>query len=287
MMAKYTSRESRQNVPVEGHLPSLITAWEASNAGQKSVEHLSGIAVACSTREEELRPKIAAAADLKERYRLIAEAWPTYSDAKCERLFREFKKNSTWQVPTLTVLRSTGMLNDEQFRRDDRLRFFGGDYRDALVAKDDFRSKTFAAEDFAMQHQVFAHDQRLVGAMFRAGVPMLAGTDAHNPYCFPGFSLHDELALLVESGLTPLAALQAATRNAAIFMEATDKYGSVTPGKVADLVLLDADPLKDIHNTTKISEVFLAGKEFNRAALDQMLKDAETAAAANTSSSSK
>jgi imidazolonepropionase-like amidohydrolase len=61
-------------------------------------------------------------------------------------------------------------------------------------------------------------------------------------------------------------------------MDTSDKYGSVTPGKMADLVLLDADPLKDIHNTTKISEVFLAGKEFDRAALDRMLRNAELAA---------
>jgi hypothetical protein len=95
--------------------------------------------------------------------------------------------------------------------------------------------------------------QRLVGAIFRAGVPMLAGTDAGEPYCFPGFSLHDELALLVESGLSTLAAIQAATRNAAVFMDASDKYGSVAPGKIADLVLLDSDPLQDIHNTTQKS----------------------------------
>jgi cytosine/adenosine deaminase-related metal-dependent hydrolase len=98
-----------------------------------------------------------------------------------------------------------------------------------------------------------------------------------NEFCFPGFSLHDELTLLVESGLTPLAALQSATRNPAIFMDATDRYGSVAKGKIADLVLLDADPLQEIHNTTKIREVFLAGKEFDRAALDKILKDAETA----------
>jgi imidazolonepropionase-like amidohydrolase len=63
-------------------------------------------------------------------------------------------------------------------------------------------------------------------------------------------------------------------------MDATDKYWSVTAGKIADLVLLDADPLADIHNTTKIGEVFLAGKEFDLAALDRMLKNAETAAKA-------
>ena len=92
---------------------------------------------------------------------------------------------------------------------------------------------------------------------------MLAGTDTGNPYCFPGFSLQDELALLVDSGLTPLSALQTATINAAVFMNATDRYGSVSKGKVADLLLLDADPLNDIHNSARISEVFLAGREFN------------------------
>lgn len=138
--------------------------------------------------------------------------------------------------------------------------------------------KRMTTADFVVERELFAYDEKLVGAMFRDGVPFLAGTDTGNPYCFPGFSLHDELALLVESGVSPLGALQAATRNPAIFMDASDKYGSVAPGKVADLVLLDADPLKDIHNTTRTLEVFLAGKEFNRAALDDVLKRAEAAA---------
>jgi Amidohydrolase family/Domain of unknown function (DUF4440) len=113
---------------------------------------------------------------------------------------------------------------------------------------------------------------------------MLAGTDVGNPFCFPGFSLHDELALLVESGLTPLAALQSATSNPAMFMNAADRYGSIARGKIADLVLLDADPLQDIHNTTKIRAVFVAGKEFDRAALDSILRVAEAAASHATNS---
>src|SRR5262249_43734896 len=114
---------------------------------------------------------------------------------------------------------------------------------------------------------------------FRAGVPLLAGTDTPNPFCFPGFGLHDELGLMVESGVTALGALQAATRNPALFLGVGDEYGSVEPGKVGDLVLLTADPLEDIHNTTHISEVFLGGKEFDRAALDAILSVAESAAA--------
>jgi imidazolonepropionase-like amidohydrolase len=110
--------------------------------------------------------------------------------------------------------------------------------------------------------------------MFKAGVPIMAGTDAMNPFCFPGFSLHDEMGLLVESGLTPLAALQAATLNPAIFLGRSDDLGTIAAGKRASLVLLDADPLADIHNTSKIRAVWLDGNYFDRASLDQMLESA-------------
>jgi imidazolonepropionase-like amidohydrolase len=116
--------------------------------------------------------------------------------------------------------------------------------------------------------------------MHRAGVPVLAGTDTawYQPYTYAGFSLHDELALLVQAGLTPMESLQTATINPARFLGLEKDLGSVREGKIANLVLLGADPLADIHNTTKISAVFLAGKEFDGPALDQMLKSAEAAA---------
>jgi imidazolonepropionase-like amidohydrolase len=114
---------------------------------------------------------------------------------------------------------------------------------------------------------------------------MLAGTDTSNPFCFPGFGVHDDLALMVDSGVTPLSALLAATRNPALFLDAADKYGSVAPGKIADLVLPNTDPLKDIHNTTKISEVFLAGREFDRSVLDLILKNGEQSAKAKVEDS--
>jgi imidazolonepropionase-like amidohydrolase len=114
--------------------------------------------------------------------------------------------------------------------------------------------------------------------MHRAGVSILAGTDTLNPYCFPGFSLHDELALLVEAGLSPMAALQTSTSNAARFMGQLDHRGTIETGKVADLVLLDHNPLAEIHNTRSIRAVVLGGKLMPRAALDAMLADAEAAA---------
>jgi hypothetical protein len=165
------------------------------------------------------------------------------------------RKHGVWAVPTLTVDNAFGHLDDARFCKDERLTYFHGEFRSWLEAKDDFRLKGYTDRDYEVERELVTEKKKLVAAMYRAGVPILAGTDVGNPFCFPAFSLHDELALLVESGLTPLAALQASTRNAAIFMNAADRYGSVSKGKIADLVLLDANPLQDIHNTTKISEV--------------------------------
>jgi imidazolonepropionase-like amidohydrolase len=124
----------------------------------------------------------------------------------------------------------------------------------------------------------FEESKKIVALMYRAGVPILAGTDTMNPHCLPGFGIHDELAFLVDAGLPPLAALQAATRNAAQFMGQRARRGTIEAGKTADLVLLDKDPLADIHNTRSIQAVVLNGKLFPRAALDAMLTKAQTLA---------
>ena len=113
------------------------------------------------------------------------------------------------------------------------------------------------------------------------GVGILAGTDNGNPYCFPGFSLHDELALLVDSGLTSLQALQAATLNPAKFFNRLNVLGTIEKGKIADLVLLDANPLDDIHNTRKIDAVITNGVFLDRKQLKKMLAEVESAAKRN------
>jgi imidazolonepropionase-like amidohydrolase len=141
-----------------------------------------------------------------------------------------------------------------------------------------------ASAGAAIKSKSFERKLQIVGAMHRAGVRLLAGTDVawDQPYTYAGFSLHDELALLVRAGLTPMESLQTATTNPARFLGLEKDFGTIGKGKLADLVLLDADPLTDIHNTAKISEVFLAGKEFDRPALHQMLQNAEAAAKSAT-----
>jgi len=110
-----------------------------------------------------------------------------------------------------------------------------------------------------------------------AGVKLLAGTDMPQAFVYPGFSLHDELAVLVQSGLTPLEALRTATYNPAEFLGALDSLGTVARGKVADLVLLNADPLADIRNTRRISAVIANGRVFDSAARTALLAHVETA----------
>jgi tetratricopeptide (TPR) repeat protein len=280
-------------IPFVGHLPSSIRATEASDAGQRSIEHLSseplGILLACSSKEEELyktREKAFEGVSQQPRtpsqlaaYRSFAnKVLESYDDEKASALFALFVKKSTWQCPTLTVLRSYRYLDDKNFTNDARLKYMPKAKRESWELKNDPWVSPLTAEDWAVEKKVYRKELALVGAMHRAGVKLLAGTDTGDPYCFPGFSLHDELGLLVEAGLTPLEALQAATYNAAEFLGMMDSIGTVEEGKIADLVLLDADPIKDIAKTKKIAAVVVGGKLYSRSSLDEMLAKIKTLA---------
>jgi imidazolonepropionase-like amidohydrolase len=265
----------RQGLPFAGHVPESVTAAEASDAGQKSMEHLYGILVACSTLEEELHKEFAGALAEPDNQevraamrRIEIKALDSYSEDKARALFARLVKNGTWQVPTLTVLRALSSLDDPQFTNDPR----SAHMPTYIVTT---WKRKLPAEVMADMKKAYRKKLELVRAMHRAGVKMLAGTDVTNPFCFPGFSLHDELALLVEAGLTPMEALQSATRLPAEFLDRQQELGTVEAGKWADLVLLDADPLKDIKNTCRIAGVVATGKFMPRAELDAMLAKAK------------
>ena len=261
----------RQGISFVGHVPFAVSAAEASDAGQKSIEHLTGILIGCSYKETELRNEIVKAKSPGARARAEGvELLDTFSDRKAKDLFARFVKNQTWQCPTLTVLRSNAYLGDENFRRDVRLRYVPRQMQQRWAQRLANRNDS----DYAKK--VFQKEVEIVGAMQRAGVPLLAGTDTGNPFCFPGFSLHDELALMVIGGLTPVESLRAATLNPAKFLGLDKTLGTIEPGKIADLVLLDADPLADIRNTQKINTVIMNGRLFDRKALNKMLSQAET-----------
>jgi imidazolonepropionase-like amidohydrolase len=187
------------------------------------------------------------------------------------------RRNGTWEAPTLIVLRNTGNLGDPTLASDPRLKYIPPSLQRQWASGENAR-RAQTPDGLATFARNFARQQELVRGMGRAGVPIVAGTDTLNPYCFPGFSLHDELRLLVEAGLSPMQALQAATINVARLVGRDKELGALAPGQLADMVLLDADPIRSILNTTRISMVMTNGRLWERPALDRLLRDAESAA---------
>jgi imidazolonepropionase-like amidohydrolase len=181
-------------------------------------------------------------------------------------------------VPTLVTKRTLSFIDDLARAEDPRMRFVPADQQKRWKPENDFFARYRTPDYIAYRKRAYQREKEIVGAMYRAGVPILAGTDLIISYIYAGFRLHDELALLVESGLPPPAALQTATVNPARFLGLTD-LGTIEPGKTADLVLLDADPLTDIHNTQKIAAVVLHGRLMEKPELEKML-DAAAASAA-------
>jgi tetratricopeptide (TPR) repeat protein len=248
------TKPKKQGLPFAGHVPDSISVEEASSAGQKSIEHLTGVLSACSSHD-------------------------IYDPVKAAAVFAAFKTNHTWQCPTLTVLRLSA--SDPSITNDDRVKYMPPDLRLYWNGRRDSWAKKSPAE-IAARKKYFQRQLEIVGVMQRAGVDILAGTDTENPYCFPGFSLHDELGWLVQAGLSPMEALQAATRNAARFMGRENELGTVQQGKLADLILLEANPLNDIVNTRKIAAVVYGGRLFPKSSLDKMLAKVEALAARKT-----
>ncbi|HSE23788.1 MAG TPA: amidohydrolase family protein [Pyrinomonadaceae bacterium] len=264
----------QQGMTLVGHVPFSVSPAEASDAGQKSIEHLTGILIDCSPKQTELRDELVKAKSPAARHRVQMTALETYDEKKAADLFARFVKNHTWQCPTLTVLRSSAYLGDQNFRRDGRLKYIPRQ----IQQRWSLRISNSDEGDHAGAKKILQKDLEIVGAMRKAGVPILAGTDTGNPFCFPGFSLHEELALLVIAGLTPVEALRSATLNPAEFFGLDKTLGTIAQGKIADLVLLDANPLQDIRNTQRINAVISNGRLFDRKALDKMLADAQGAA---------
>jgi hypothetical protein len=266
----------KQNLSFVGHVPESISAAEASAARQRSIEHLSGLTMACSREEAQLRSQrvqAAAVGDNKTYHAAGMRALNTFDPEKARALFAEFKKNQTWQVPTLSwwsVQTQPGSVS----LSNTRLKYVPASVRKGDDWNPEHVKQSTSPALLADLEKVVSRYSELTHALNEAGVPMMAGTDSPDPYVFPGFSLHDELVLLVHAGLTPAQALRAATYNAALFMGKSE-YGTADKGMVADLVLLDADPLLDIHNTQRISAVVLGGKLFLRKDLDKMLQQVE------------
>lgn len=265
----------KHDLPFVGHIPVFVTPAEISAEGQKSVEHLSGVSFGLSSREEQLRRELMESRSRPMFSYLDASvtAVETYDEKKAAALFEQFRQNGTWHCPTYALRRARAFINDSFIKDDPRLKYIPLSVRERWAKGPELRNE-------AAFRKVYLKELQLAGAMQKAGVRLLAGTDTGfgNFYTIPGFSLHDELELLVLGGLDPLEALQTATLNPAKFFEIQKMHGTIDEGKAADLVLLDANPLEDIGNTRTIAAVVVNGRYLPKSELQRILSEVELAA---------
>jgi len=261
----------KQDITFVGHVPDSIRASEASKAGQKSFEHLIGIFEGSSPLEDEFIK------GTKSEGKFLSTYDPKLADA----LFALLAKNQTWQCPTLVWERGGNLIDLSDFTHDSRAKYAPAYWKDVTWKR--FTAEImhgYNTDDLATRRRFVDKELEVVKAMHRAGIPFLAGTDTPpGVYIFPGFSLHEELQRFVAAGFTPLEALQTATLNPAKFLGKENELGTIEKGKLADLVLLDANPLDDIRNTQKIAGVVANGRFLSRRDLDIMLANVQTAAA--------
>jgi len=212
-----------QGLPFVGHVPFAISAGEASEAGQRSIEHMDAILWSSSTQEEETRKQV------QSYERVVSLVTPkflleSFSPAKLRALADHLKKNDTAVTPTLSLYRNRfESLRQSSFIASiDRLKYVPPSYVEVWKGQ---RGR-YSEEDTRMQ---FQQCLTVVRELHKAGVTILAGTDVGTSYQITGISLHDELALLVQAGLSPMAALQVATRNPARAFNLADQ-GTIEPG---------------------------------------------------------
>ncbi|MFJ2826607.1 amidohydrolase family protein [Streptomyces sp. NPDC087263] len=275
----------RQGLTVAGHAPDQVSIPAVAAGGQRSIEHVHAVALSVSSQEAEVRRQLRAISLrtgdyngwLRQLHPIEWLAAGTFSSARAADVLGRLRHRNTRVTPTLAMHRVLDMPDYTapdpatlKYLREDSL-----DIYDYVV--ENLCKANRPAEEIARQHQMWEYRQRFVRELFAHDVPILAGTDTGTPYSVQGFALHDELELLVGAGATPQQALKAATVEPARFLGLGEVLGSVEPGRIADLVVLDADPLNDIRNTRRIHSVVTRGRVISPQARQRMLADVEAA----------
>lgn len=280
--AKVTALARDKGLKVTGHVPLSMDVISASNAGLNSMEHMRNLELSCASNADELlaerRQLLAAGSEdaggiLRSRIHAAQRktAVENYDETQADKVLAVLAKNETWQIPTIAL--STGFA-ERHFTRPAwkaTFQYLPKDIEDRWL--DEIKEvNQFDVEPFTREYADWMLN--MVGKIHAAEIDLMAGTDCPIFYLTPGYSLHEELALLVKSGLSTQAALQTATLNPARYFGMEKELGRVQENMWADLLILDANPLDNIAHTKRIEGVIKQGKYYDRAALDALLQEA-------------
>jgi len=246
------SEAKKRKLPVVGHTPTALDPVVVSNAGQKTIEHMTGI--------------------WEYAHKNVPKGNEEMAQQRYDQEFATFRKNGTALVPTLVnyLAGAEAYAYIQKPESNPHLDHVVPEL--ALRWKSDWPKSEFDSTQSKGFYESVKTLQRMTKDAHDKGVVILAGTDIGGIFTYPGLDLHRELQLLVEAGLSPMDALRSATILPAETIGSSKTSGSVTAGKTADLVLLDADPLQDIANADRIEAVVVRGRVIDRKQLDQMRK---------------
>jgi imidazolonepropionase-like amidohydrolase len=250
----------------EGHVPDAIRASEAIAAGQRTFEHLIGIFEASSPDEDKY---------IIDKYdggtKRPGVFLKTYDPAREARVIQQIAVARIWQCPTLFWERGQWLVDRGRVMNDPDLAYAAKSWIERWPAARASILKGLASDPLPVREAFVAHELAIMRKLHAANVPFLAGTDTPAGIdVLPGISLHLELERFVAAGFSPLEALQTATLNPALFYDKAGDYGSVQSGRIADLVILSADPLTDIRNTRTITGVVADGRYLSSTDLDRL-----------------
>ncbi|MBC29836.1 MAG: hypothetical protein CMH48_03235 [Muricauda sp.] len=272
-------------LPFLGHVPMAIKTEDASKKGQKSMEHLNGIWQSCTSKEKEID-----SLQLVFKNNFMTGNIPGammafttintfynnfYDEKEAKELAKVLGENNTYVTPTLIVTSNHWRRKDGRFKKLSVNKYIPDNMLNQWDPELNFPEKMFPQTTWEVGKQLLSTSMKITKMLHSNGVPILAGTDCGVSYVIPGFSLHDELKLMVEAGLSEVEALQTATINPAKYFGISQSSGQISTGMKANILLLDGNPLEDISNTKKIYGVIRNGNYLNRTYLDNLLKEAE------------
>lgn len=257
----------KRNLKTTGHMPLTADILEAARLGLSGSEHMFYLLKSCSPIQDSLT-------QLNLGFGMLGAVFDTYDPTLAQEVYEKLGDQDFYVTPTQAVVEILAEISETDHSKDSLLAYMGDGIIKTYQGRVEKSKKAAALGSRNLYEDILTLTPQYIPAMNSAGIHILTGSDAgaFNSYCYPGESLINELLLLVEAGLTPQEALKASVMNGPQFFGLEKYYGSIEVGKVADLILLDKNPLENIDNIKTLAKLVKNGKGYDKKEILGLLK---------------